>query len=196
LSGAKQRAYFLSWAACYMKFTVVLFGFIPLFLTSLMPAANITVDDTTEDAGGKRQRVFRLAARTGPGEVLVVHSTRWENEVKVMEIEEVWSGTGSGSGCTIKLAELAPNYWQLVEPSAEQHLQGVTLARLERSAAGLDLELKPAPGGARRSYAFRWDAAVESWSTMKKRHPGLPAKTADGWPYRRILLPARPAKSR
>ena len=180
-----------------MKFTAVLFALISLFLTSLMPAADITVDDTTEDEGEVRQRVFRIAARTGPGEVLVVHSTRWEDGTKVLEIEEVWGAVHTAPACTIKLAELAPNYWHLAEPAAEQHLQGVTLARLERSLAGLKLELTPAAGGARRRYAFHWTATVESWSSVKQRHPGLPALGADSeWPFRRILHPVLTAKAR
>jgi hypothetical protein len=179
-----------------MHFTVALCSIVAMCLTALGSPAEVSINETDDDGAGVR-RVFRLSAKLAPGQVVVVRSTRWENDAKVLEIEEVRGGPALLAEYTISLAELAPDYWQLQAPDSEQHLQGVRLVRQERAEHGVVLAWQSAPGAgtAQRSYRLEWEVRVEARRLVQQRHPGLPAaKAAAAWVHRRLVFPVLPAR--
>jgi hypothetical protein len=179
-----------------MKLFAAWLGFAPLFLVGLMSAADVDVDEFSDDDGDEHRHVFHISANTGSSQALVVRSTRWENGVKVLVMDEIRCQPPGTARCRIALAELAPNYWHLSETPVEQHLQGVRLVKRERTPAGVIIELQPAGDGvgARRRYLFEWEARLEKWHDLDRRYPDLPAHPAGAeWVQRRIIFPVLPA---
>lgn len=179
-----------------MKLLSALFAFAPLLLVGLMSAAGVEVAEYDDDDGKRRRHVFHISAKAGPSDALVVRSTRWENGVKVLVMDEIRCQPPGTATCRIALAELSPNYWHLSETPVEQHLQGLRLVRRERMPDGAIIELQPAGDGlgARRRYVFQWEARLEKWSELDRRYPDLPAHpTGAEWVQRRFVYPVLPA---
>lgn len=167
---------------------------IALALSLFLPITAPTARSTAETAFARdASHVGRLAGHLLAGEVLVVRGIRLEDDRVVLETEDVLAGPCAARGFVVTLARRSPTAWQLVEPDLEQYLNGVTLARWLCTPQQIAAEFARAPEGARRRYAFRWSAAVEPWSTVRRRRPDLPEITPAGWRVRIIRYAPRPS---
>ena len=175
-----------------MKLFTALLGVAPLLLAGLMSTAEVDVDEYDEDDGDGHQHVFLITARTGPEDVLVVRSTRWENGVKVFAVDEIRCQPPGRAVCRIALAERERNSWHLSEAPVEQHLRGLKLVRWERTCSGALIELQPAGDGVgpRCRHLFQWEARLEKWCELDRLHPDLPAHPAGAeWVRRKFVFP-------
>ena len=139
---------------------------------------------------------FQFIGTMALDEVLVVHSIRAENGEKVLELEDVVYSPDGRPRYRLAIIEQAllsseySDHWVIHEPGKQQHLQGVARSRLDLGADAAELELRPLPGRARRHYSFRWEARVEKWADVRKRHPELPALGAGGsWRHQGLIFP-------
>ncbi len=159
-------------------------------------ASSVELESLVPELAEAGITAFQFIGTMASDEVLVVHSIRVENGGKVLELEDVvYSPDGRPRYrlAVIEQALLSPEYsdhWVIHEPGKQQHLQGVVRSRLDLGADAAELELRPLPGRARRHYSFRWEARVEKWADVRKRHPELPVLGAGGnWRHQELIFP-------
>lgn len=181
-----------------MNFWVAGVRFIGVFcvLSVLCFAGQVRLEKTVPELAEFGIHALAFLAVAEPDEVLVIHSVRLEDGRKVLESEDVLFAVGGRPRYLVTLVEhglLDPERaerWSIREPGKHQYLQGVVCSRIHQSGSTVEFELRPTSNGAKRRYSFRWEARVEKWSAVRRRHAELPPLgVAESWRHQAITYP-------
>ncbi|MDP1579401.1 MAG: hypothetical protein Q8M02_03930 [Candidatus Didemnitutus sp.] len=121
-----------------------------------------------------------FAGNLAPGEVLLVRTSRWTDEVLTLQIEWAISGMGATTHAVGWQQKAGSEIWTIAEPALEQHLAGVALGRMEGGAQLLIIEFAPLPNRAKHRYRLEWTARVAIWSDVRAAFPDAPEQLPPG----------------